>query len=317
MKPNNSTFIFLIFVLTSQFFSCQNNNTELAETQEEQNDNTEFVSDLLEISRYYTFGEALKDQIKAGDGAGIDVYFRNSGVVINESDNTYFAVNGVHPIISKEYSSYYPKSIVKASINNDEIIESYPFSSVNNHDIDMEAMCYAEDINTLYVGDEYNYIYELDLTTGSITREWNLADLGIINNVDKGIEAITYSDGYFYIGIQEDKKIIKLNLNLTQEGTISSIVSSFSLDVSPSGLFAHSDGTLYIVSIDSNEQKIYRYNTDGTLLCALTIPSSLNIIRPDGIFIDKTNDYIYIADSQGPIYGGYSLYKIAWSDQCN
>ncbi|MEI6865626.1 hypothetical protein [Flavicella sp.] len=316
MKIKNKIVLLLVFGLTGQFFSCQNSNSVLSEIENEEI-STEFVSANLNISRYYTFGEALKDQINEGDGAGIDLSFRNSGVVIDETDNSYYAVNGVHPINSGDYSSYYPKSIVKASIYTDEIIQSYSFSSVNGHDIDMEALCFAENTTTLYIGDEYNYIYELDLSTGSVTREWDLSDLGIVNNIDKGIEAMTYSDGYFYIGIQEDKKIIKLDLNLSSEATTATIVSSFNLDVSPSGLFAHSDGTLYVVSIDSNEQKIYRYKTDGTLLCELSIPSSLNIVRPDGIFIDKANEYVYIADSQGSIYNGYSLYKIVWLNQCN
>ena len=83
------------------------------------------------------------------------------------------------------------------------------------------------------------------------------------------------------------------------------------------GLFVHSDGTIYVVSITEGEQKIFSYKSKGTLLCELLIPSSMNIIRPDGIFIDSSDNNLFIADSQGPIYDGHSLYKISWKGQCN
>lgn len=92
------------------------------------------------------------------DGNGKDNYFRNSGVVIDEIDNTYDAVNGVHPVNQGQYEVYYPKSIVKASMEDDTIFESYSFSSINGHELDMEALSFAEDNNYLYIGDEYNYI---------------------------------------------------------------------------------------------------------------------------------------------------------------
>jgi len=61
-----------------------------------------------------TFGLATAATITNGDGAGIDTYFRNSGVVV--SGNSYFAVNGVHPANQDDYTSYYPKSIIKAGL---------------------------------------------------------------------------------------------------------------------------------------------------------------------------------------------------------
>ncbi len=226
----------------------------------------EFVSTELDYSQYQTFKDALSDQINLGDGNNIDNYFRNSGVLVDETNNAYYAVNGVHPVNQGQYDAYYPKSIVKASMTDDSIIESYSFSSVNGHNIDMEALSFGEDNNYLYIGDEYNYIYEMDLSDGSINREWDLADIGVNTNTDKGIEAMTYSTntGYFYVGIQESQKILTLEVSLDSGETVSQI-SSFSLPSgwAPSGLFAHSDGTLYVVSMSgggtSGNQMIYRY----------------------------------------------------------
>lgn len=291
-------------------------------------DMTEIGDDVIQVELNYaqfeTFGDALAAQIEAGDGNTIDNYFRNSGVVIDEEAGAYYAVNGVHPVQQGDYTSYYPKSIVMASLEDDTILRAYSFSGVNGHDVDMEGLTFAESDEFLYIGDEYNLIYELDLESGTITREWNLADVDVSTNVDKGIEAITYSSetGYFYVGIQDLGNVIALDLSLN-EGESVTKVDEFQLlqGWAPSGLFAHADGTLYIVSMSgggqAGGQMIFRYQTDGTLLCTITIPSELGLTRPDGIYIDSADEYIYIVDSQGPIYGGSSLYKVAWDDPCN
>ncbi len=33
------------------------------------------------------------------------------------------------------------------------------------------------------------------------------------------------------------------------------------------------------------------------------------------VYFDENGKYVYIVDSQGPIYGGYSLYRIPWTDK--
>lgn len=277
------------------------------------------VTATLDFSSVQTYGQALSDQIVAGDGAGIDNVFRNSGVVIDAVDNAYYAVNGVHPVQNGDYTSYYPKSIVKASLSDDSIMEAYTFSSLNGHDIDMEALTFVEGrTGFLYVGDEYNYIYELDLNTGSVTREWDLADIGVSTGTDRGIEAMTYdaASGYFYIGIQDSGSIVVADLSLDSGETLTKI-SEFSTPSAPSGLYAHSDGSLYMVTVGgTNGQMIYRYTTEGELLCELEIPTSAGMTRPDGIFIDEDNDLIYIVDSQGPLFNGYSLYRVDWTQPC-
>ena len=277
----------------------------------------------LAYEGYETFGVALARQVEAGDGNGIDGYFRNSGVVLDEEANAYYAVNGVHPVNRGDYSSYYPKSIVMASLEDDSIIRAYSFREVNGHDVDMEALTFAESPDYLYVGDEYNLIYELDLETGDILREWDLADIGVETSVDRGIEAMTYSarTDYFYAGIQATRAVLVLDLSLDEGETLTQ-VDAFQLPpgFSPSGLSAHADGTLYVVSIggggQARNQSIFRYKADGTLLCTINIPADLGLTRPDGIAFDSANAFVYIVDSQGPMYGGHSLYKIPWKDPC-
>lgn len=275
----------------------------------------ESTLDALEVK---TYGQALAEQVNAGDGAGIDGTFRNSGVAIDPEANAYYAVNGVHPVRRGDYSSYYPKSIVKASLAGDSIIEVYSFSEVNGRDVDMEALTFAADRSKLYVGDEYNFIYELDLESGEITKEWDLADIGVETAVDKGIEALAYSAAteYFYAGIQGTGEI--LTLEITEKGI--SKIDSFSLEAgwAPSGLFAHEDGHLYIVSMrgggTAGNQMIFKYDMEGTLTSKIVIPTSLGLTRPDGIAFSEDGAYVFIVDSQGPLYEGHSLYRIRWKD---
>ena len=265
-----------------------------------------------------TYGKALVAQVKAGDGAGIDGTFRNSGVVIDPDANAYYAVNGVHPVRRGDYSSYYPKSIVKASLADDSIIEVHSFSEVNGRDVDMEALTFASGRSKLYVGDEYNFIYELDLASGSITNEWDLADIGVHTAVDKGIEALAYSaaTGYFYAGIQGTGEILTLELTAESVSKIDSV--SLESGWAPSGLFAHEDGHLYVVSMRgggmAGNQMIFKYDLNGALESKIVIPSSLGMTRPDGIAFDEDGEHVYIVDSQGPLYDGHSLYRVRWKD---
>ena len=274
----------------------------------------------LDISRYSTYGRALAAQVAAGDGAGIDGTFRNSGVVIDEAKGLYYAVNGVHPVNRGDFTSYYPKSIVAGSLENDEVVRAYSFASVRGHDVDMEAMTFAgEDTSVLYVGDEYNFIYELDLETGEVTREWDLADIAVVTATDRGIEALTYSKdtGYFYAGIQATGEILVIDLGLESDAAEVALIETWDVGMSPSGLYAHPNGQIYVTTV-GGDQYILRFGiADGTLNCAIRIPEALNVARSDGVYITADDTTLYLVDSQGPMYDGFSLYEIAWTDPCN
>lgn len=268
------------------------------------------------------YGDALADQIAAGDGNGIDNSFRISGLVIDESTNSYFAVNGVHPVNSGDYTSYYTKSIVQASLDTDEILQVWSFDETTlGRQVDMEALCFSDDKDYLYIGDEYNYIYELQLSSGEVIREWNLADIGIETSIDRGVEALTYSDGYFYAGIQEERKVYQLDLHLEATELDNAnyqkveAISSFDVDNSPSGLHAAADGTLYLVSFGGGNvnQNIFSYSREGNLNCTITIGEEADIQQADGVYLDSNQDYVYMADSQGALNGLPAVTRIPWS----
>ena len=285
-----------------------------------------------------TFALATAATVINGDGAGIDIYFRNSGVVV--SGNSYYAVNGVHPASQDDYISYYPKSIIKAGLASDEVEERWPYYGVSNttnaskvngvtidHEVDMEGLTFGPDGGEtyIYVGDEYNYIYQIELATGDIKKQWNLANIDVSTPTDKGIEAIAFNptNGYFYVGIQEDKEIHELDLSIencvnTSTCTVTKI-NSFSVLNSPSGLFYDTDeGALLVFcgTITNGNQYLYAYTTEGTLTYGITIPASVGISRGDGIFID--GDKAYISDSQGPMWidegsKGANLFEVEWN----
>jgi hypothetical protein len=285
-----------------------------------------------------TFVLATTATVTNGDGAGIDTYFRNSGVVVK--DDSYFAVNGVHPANQNDYISYYPKSIIKASLASDELESRWPYYGVSNtanaskvngvtidHEIDMEGLTFGPDGGEtfIYVGDEYNYIYQIELATGEIKKQWNLANIGISTPTDKGIEAITFNpaNGYFYVGIQEDKEIHEVNLAIDDCVNPSTCtvtkINSFSVLNSPSGLFYDATEQALLVfcgTVTNGDQYLYAYTTAGELTYDITIPASVGISRGDGIFI--ANDKAYISDSQGPMWVsegsmGANLFEVEWN----
>lgn len=317
MKRMNKKYYLVVGVLVAAFslISCTDNEAE------------EVVIADDSSSSIISYGNALSDQIVNGDGNGIDNYFRNSGVVINETTQTYFAVNGVHPVNNGDYSSYYTKSIVEASLETDEIINVWSFDAQTlGREVDMEGLTFAEGTDKLYIGDEYNFIYELDLSSGEVTREWDLADIGLNTSTDRGIEAITYLDGYFYAGIQEETRIYQLELHLEatdpDDNNYQAVASLSSFDTNnpPSGLFGANDGSIYMVAFGggSSSQSIYNYTTEGTLNCTITLSSDIGLVRPDGIFIDSNEEYAYIADSQGALNGRAGMYRLEMSAlSCN
>lgn len=290
-----------------------------------------------------TYVTATEEAVTDGDGGGVDEYFRNSGLVLSADGDSYWAVNGVHPVISKDYTSYYPKSVIKASLSDDSIELRCPFygsssssasefaGSTVSHELDMEALTFGPDAGAtyMYIGDEYNYIYQMQLADCTITKQWDLNDIVGDVSGDKGIEALTYSvdTGYFYAGIQDTSTIHVVSLadydscTDTTDCTVTE-VDNWSSANAPSGMFYYAvQQVIYVFmgTTTNGAQYLNAYDVDGTVQCELTIPSSFGIARGDGFFIDDNNEYAYIVDSQGPMWDeslGGNLYKVVWDDPC-
>ena len=158
------------------------------------------------------------------DGGGNDQYFRNSGIAVTE--DALFAVNGVHPL-GGSLSGAYPKSLVKVSLDDSGTASATADSkwsftaSTLGHDVDMEGLACGPDgcKDYIYIGDEYNYVYKLNLNTASpaaaVEYEYNLRSIVGAVRDDKGIESLAYaaSTGYFYAGIQDTATVHVISLS--------------------------------------------------------------------------------------------------------
>ena len=277
-------------------------------------------------------GNALNDAVTQGDGGGVDLAYRNSGVVIE--DIFYYAVNAVRTVDPKDSlvenrESYYPKSIVKANRLSDRIVRRYEFGSGSTqglHDIDMAGLTLGSDYGKtyLYIGDAYNYIYQLHLKSGRLEREWNVGvDLGIPTvRENKGVESIAYDvrTNEFYVGVLDPPTVYVFTLDPACTSCRATPVRSFPVAMSPSGMqFYGFEDALYVLAAQatSGDSFLYKYLSNGTLACAMTIPSAVGIARADGFFIDGNS--AYIADSLGPQIKdslGYSLIKVQWTAPC-
>ena len=296
-----------------------------------------------------TYSTATAAAVTAGDGGGVDGYFRNSGVVISADGLSFWAVNGVHPVDRRDYTSYYPKSVIRARLADDSIELRCPFygassdsaasavgGAIVTHELDMEALSVGPDggESYLYIGDEYNFVYEMRIADCEISRQWDLS--AIVGDVatDKGIEALAYSQhtGLFYAGIQGTATVHAVSLagvGVDDDGSGCAVdcaaagAGSFATAASPSGLFydAASQALYVFMGTSTNGyQGLSAYlESDGSLACELTIPASVGIARGDGFFLSADSSAAYIADSQGPMWSsslGGNLYKVAWTDPC-
>jgi hypothetical protein len=168
------------------------------------------------------------------DGGGNDEYFRNSGIAV--VGNYLYAVNGVHP--NPTLTCCYPKSLLKVTMADSSIAQKWSYDATTlGHVVDMEGITCGADscANYIYIGDEYNYIYKLNLATSdaaaAVELQWDINS--VVGNVpdDKGIESLTYaaSTGFFYAGIQETATVHVLELadaSGTTTGTTSGTTST-------------------------------------------------------------------------------------------
>jgi len=172
----------------------------------------------------------------------------------------------------------------------------------------MEALTFGADAGStyVYIGDEYNYMYQMQISDGSLTRQWNLAtDLAYSTNTDKGVESLTYasSTGYYYAGIQDLSKILVFSIDPACSGTACTAtkISEFPTLYAPSGLFYYAaQNALYVMcgTMTNGDQYLLKYSLTGNHECLVTIPAAVGMSRTDGFFIDSASTYAYIADSQ-------------------
>ena len=124
-----------------------------------------------------------------------------------------------------------------------------------NVDEDLEGITLIDPESSLiYLGVESpDSILEFDLETGSLTgNQWDLtAWMDGPNN--HGLEALTWGDGFFYAGLQEDGRIFKFNLlENGQVQHLGTIISHDGLDDISGMQYDSCTGILYAVYDNHN-----------------------------------------------------------------
>ncbi|MBT7310888.1 glycosyltransferase [bacterium] len=175
---------------------------------------------------------------------------------------------------------------------------------------DLEAVTIADPSSDLiYLGVEHpDGVIEFNLATGSPTgNSWDLTDW--MNGPNgNGLEALTYVDGLFYAGLQEDGKIHKFDLqpagNVTRVGVFNSYDNLDDL----SGM--HYDAcTDLLLAIHDNHNLLVEYNAAGQYIRSFDMPND----DQEGVAIiggvGSTSTVIYIAQDSGELYkfDGYPI----------
>jgi hypothetical protein len=271
-------------------------------------------------------GGALKDAVAAGDGGGFEEHFRNSGVLVK--DGSYYGINGASMVtnfaVQTGFQEAPPKSLIKANLITDSIEDQFTFTHAFGHDIDLEAIAFGPDEGEeyIYIGDERNFIYQLRLSDGELTQEWDLSTIGLNSGqAAGGLKSLTYAadTDHFYAGVQNRTIVAKIKLDLSSSSI--ALVDNFQTWKAPSGLFYYPpQSALYIVMglNDDGNTYIGKYSTTGKLECGLLIPPSFGLQQAGGFYV--AGRYAFIADAEGSDSnhpdGGAALYQVHWDNPC-
>lgn len=164
--------------------------------------------------------------------------------------------------------------------------------------------------SSVYLVDEDGKILKYDLSTSAVTQTWDLT--GLLPEVSgRGMEGLTYAEGYFYVGYQYDGKIYVLDLS----GTTATKVNEFA-GLSGSGYtdlsgLHYRDGYLYVLYAST----MAVMGLDGTVYTTYSVPG----IDQEGLALglDSNGDgdaNMYIAeDATGNIYSYDNFPLYGWT----
>lgn len=162
---------------------------------------------------------------------------------------------------------------------------------------DLEGVTYTGDASYVYLGNEDGYIYKFSMSSHSIVQTWDVRSFITISS-GKGMEGLTYANGYFYAGSQSDGKISVLDLS----GTSASLVETlnYNLGTLSDIFYSSEEDALYIVASG------YLYTVKaGAITSTYAIPGSIQ----EGLtFIPgcpASTNTIYVTEDHGETGGVY------------
>ena len=171
---------------------------------------------------------------------------------------------------------------------------------------DLEGITLAENDRYLYIGVENpDSIAEWDLTSWMASADPN-----------QGLEGLTYRDGYFYAGLQENGKIYVFDLNLSVGGDVDYVetITPYASYSDISGIDYNSDTGITYAIFDSANALLELNAADG-IVEHYSLPDSA---QQEGIAI-KTNCLsrtadVYIANDDSGQVVKYASYPITCLD---
>ena len=162
---------------------------------------------------------------------------------------------------------------------------------------DLEGVTYTGDSAYVYLGDENGYVYKFSMSSHSIVQTWDIRSL-ITITTGKGMEGLTYANGYFYAGSQSDGQISVLDLS----GTTASLVETldYNLGTLSDIFYSSEEDALYIVASG------YLYTVkDGAIISTYAMPGSIQ----EGVtFVagcPASTNTIYVTEDHGETGGVY------------
>ncbi|CAB9501413.1 expressed unknown protein [Seminavis robusta] len=173
-------------------------------------------------NRQWSFVTATNANEKSSNDDG---HFHGSGIVV--MDKSFFGVQSVHSGDDAATPSHTSKSLVKMDMATSSRVARWPLDGSNKDilgrdDVDPSRLTCGPDrcVTSLVIADRNNHIYEMDLSSGKATKEWDLKEIALGPNDDGIITALAYArtTGYYYVGIQSTSMIHVVDLRDTVAG---------------------------------------------------------------------------------------------------
>jgi hypothetical protein len=174
--------------------------------------------------------------------------------------------------------------------------------------VDLEGVCVADPgSDFVYVGVEHpDSIMEFDLTTGLVTRAFDLTTWMASTDDNDGLEALTFvpdtgdpEGGLFYAGLQDDGKIYSFRLPIASSLSSTTVIPISTITpvtgrTDLSGLHYDVDNEVLYAIYDS-DNKLRAMEADGTFLIEWELPG----VTQEGIAM--MGDHLYIAEDFGQV----------------
>jgi hypothetical protein len=237
------------------------------------------------------------DAWPGGAGTTVATYSDASGVVWHDGRQSLFIVQN---------------SGTLTEINSSGIeLNSWPVTG------DLEGITLAENDRYLYIGIENpDSIVEFDLQTEELTgKSWDLTTW-MTGPDNSGLEGLSYSDGFFYAGLQADGIIYVFDVNLNVSGDVSFVRpitpnASYTSDIS--GLeYNSSTGITYVaydsynalIEMNAADEMVKNYSLPGTAQEGFAMKSNC---------MSRVAD-VYIANDDSGTIVKYANYPITCLD---